>query len=167
MKRREVEEVVISCETGEKLRRDIKPMTLTYHGESITFDMPGWYSVDGKTGEHSREDMKCSDRALHILKARVEGLPLPTEIRSIRKKFQLTQEQAGTILGGGARAFQKYESGEVLPSRTMANLLLLLQEYPQGLEILRARRKELEKIGSQKNRRHGEDAVSPIFSVVV
>ena len=108
--------------------------------------MPGWYSPDGERGIHSQEDTKVSDHALKIMKARVEGLPLPTEIRSIRKKFQLTQEQAGTILGGGARAFQKYESGEVLPSRTMANLLLILQEYPQGLETLRARRKELEKI---------------------
>ena len=147
MKRREVEEVITSCETGEKLHRGVRPMTLTYHGESITIEMPGWYSADGETSEHSQEDMKYSDQALRILKARVEGLPPPSEIRSIRKKFQLTQEQAGTILGGGARAFQKYESGEVLPSRTMANLLLLLQEYPHGLEILRARRKELEKIG--------------------
>ena len=147
MKKKEVEEVIISCETGEEMHRAVRPMTLTYQGESITFDMPGWYSEDGKTSEHSREDMKYSDQALNILKARVEGLPLPTEIRSIWKKFQLTQEQAGTILGGGARAFQKYESGEVLPSRTMANLLLLLQEYPQGLETLRARRKEREKIG--------------------
>lgn len=147
MKKKEVEEIITSCETGEELRRAVRPMTLTYRGESITFDMPGWYSADGKTSEHSREDMKYSDHALNILKARAEGLPLPTEIRSIRKKFQLTQEQAGTILGGGARAFQKYESSEILPSRTMANLLLLLQEYPQGLETLRARRKEREKIG--------------------
>lgn len=147
MKKKEVEEIITSCETGEELRRAVRPMTLTYRGESITFDMPGWYSADGETSEHSQEDMKYSDHALNILKARAEGLPLPTEIRSIRKKFRLTQEQAGTILGGGARAFQKYESGEILPSRTMANLLLLLQEYPQGLEILRARRKEREKIG--------------------
>ena len=145
MKKKEVEEIITSCETGEELRRAVRPMTLTYRGESITFDMPGWYSADGETSEHSQEDMKYSDHALNILKARAEGLPLPTEIRSIRKKFQLTQEQAGTILGGGARAFQKYESGEILPSRTMANLLLLLQEYPQGLEILRERRKELGK----------------------
>ena len=109
--------------------------------------MPGWYSEDGVRGVHSQEDMKVSDHALNIMKARVEGLPLPAEIRSIRKKFQLTQEQAGTILGGGARAFQKYESGEILPSRTMANLLLILQEYPQGIETLRARRKKLDKIG--------------------
>jgi hypothetical protein len=146
MKMREVEEIITSCETGEELHRDVRPMTLSYRGESITVDMPGWYSADGETSEHSQEDMKYSDQALNTLKARVEGLPLPTEIRSIRKKFRLTQEQAGTILGGGARAFQKYESGEVLPSRTMANLLLILQEYPQRLETLRARRKELEKI---------------------
>lgn len=147
MKMREVEEIIISCETGEELHRDVRPLTLSYRGESITVDMPGWYSVDGEISEHSQEDMKVSDHALNIMKARVEGLPLPAEIRSIRKKFQLTQEQAGTILGGGARAFQKYESGEILPSRTMANLLLILQEYPQGIEMLRARRKELDKIG--------------------
>lgn len=147
MKMREVEEVITSCETGEELHRDVRPLTLSYRGESITVDMPGWYSEDGVRGVHSQEDMKVSDHALNIMKARVEGLPLPTEIRSIRKKFQLTQEQAGTILGGGARAFQKYESGEILPSRTMANLLLILQEYPQGIETLRARRKELDKIG--------------------
>ena len=147
MKMREVEEVITSCETGEELHRDVRPLTLSYRGESITVDMPGWYSEDGVRGVHSQEDMKVSDHALNIMKARVEGLPLPTEIRSIRKKFQLTQEQAGTILGGGARAFQKYESGEILPSRTMANLLLILQEYPQGIETLRARRKKLDKIG--------------------
>ena len=147
MKMREVEEIIISCETGEELHRDVRPLTLSYRGESITVAMPGWYSVDGEISEPSQEDMKVSDHALNIMKARVEGLPLPAEIRSIRKKFQLTQEQAGTILGGGARAFQKYESGEILPSRTMANLLLILQEYPQGIETLRARRKKLDKIG--------------------
>ena len=140
------DEMMIDPETGEELHRDIRPMTFTYQGESITVDMPGWYSADGTRSVHSHEDTKVSDRALHVMKARVEGLPLPMEIRSIRKKFALTQEEAGTLLGGGARAFQKYESGDVLPSRTMANLLLLLQEYPQGLETLRAHRREREKV---------------------
>ena len=140
------DEMMIDPETGEELHRDIRPMSFTYRGESITVDMPGWYSADGTRSVHSHEDTKVSDRALHVMKARVEGLPLPTEIRSIRKKFALTQEEAGTILGGGARAFQKYESGDVLPSRTMANLLLLLQEYPQGPETLRAHRREREKV---------------------
>ena len=84
MKMREVEEIIISCETGEELHRGVRPLTLSYRGESITVDMPGWYSVDGEISEHSQEDMKVSDHALNIMKARVEGLPLPAEIRSIR-----------------------------------------------------------------------------------
>lgn len=48
------------------------------------------------------------------------------EIRAIRKKLKLTQVQAGTILGGGKKAFQKYESGEILPSRAISNLLRVL-----------------------------------------
>ena len=84
MKMREVEEIIISCETGEELHRDVRPLTLSYRGESITVDMPGWYSADGEISEHSQEDMKVSDHALNIMKARVEGLPLPAEIRSIR-----------------------------------------------------------------------------------
>ena len=158
------DEMMIDPETGEELHRDIRPMTFTYQGESVTVDMPGWYSADGTRSVHSHEDTKVSDRALHVMKARVEGLPLPTEIRSIRKKFALTQEEAGTILGGGARAFQKYESGDVLPSRTMANLLLLLQEYPQGLETLRAHRREREKVsGSKERHKKGNTAMMLCF----
>lgn len=60
--------------------------------------------------------MKASDRALNRMKAQTEGLLFPEEIRRIRKKLHLTQEAAGQIIGGGPRAFQKYESGELLPA---------------------------------------------------
>ena len=30
-------------ETGEELIRDVRPMTITHKGHSLTFDMPGWY----------------------------------------------------------------------------------------------------------------------------
>ena len=33
----------VDSETGAPLRRAIRLLTLTYKGESITFDMPGWY----------------------------------------------------------------------------------------------------------------------------
>ena len=61
--------------------------------------------------------MKVSDRVLNRLKARTEGLLEPEEIRRIRKKLGLTQEEAGELIGGGPRAFQKYETGDLLPSR--------------------------------------------------
>ena len=41
------------------------------------------------------------------------------------------------LLGGGPSAFHKYESGEVLPSRAISNLLRVLEAMPEGLKVLR------------------------------
>ena len=57
------------------------------------------------------------------------------EIRAIRKKLKLTQVQAGTILGG-KKTFQKYESGEILPSRAISNLLRVLAAQPSLLQTI-------------------------------
>lgn len=121
------------------MRRDVRPMTLTYKGESITFDMPGWYCDQSEESIHTGADMKISDRMLNRLKARHEGLLEPEEIRRIRKKLRLTQEAAGLLIGGGPRAFQKYESGDLLPSRTISSALLLLDHDPKALAMLKAR----------------------------
>jgi HTH-type transcriptional regulator/antitoxin MqsA len=83
--------------------------------------------------------MKASDRMLNRLKARYEGLFEPEEIRRIRKKLHLTQEVAGLATSGGARAFQKYESGDLLPSRAISSALVLLDHNPEALAILKAR----------------------------
>jgi HTH-type transcriptional regulator/antitoxin MqsA len=126
-------------ETGALMRRDVRPMTLTYKGESITFDMPGWYCDQSEESIHIGEDMKISDRMLNRLKARSEGLLEPEEIRRIRKKLRLTQEAAGLVIGGGPRAFQKYESGDLLPSRAISSALVLLDHDPKALTVLRRR----------------------------
>jgi len=75
------------------MHRDVRPMTLTYRGESITFEMPGWYCDASDESIHTGADMKLSDRMLDRLKAKVEGLFEPEEVRRIRKKLKLTQEQ--------------------------------------------------------------------------
>lgn len=80
--------------------------------------------------------MKVYDKALNQLKAESEHLLKPMEIRAIRKKLKLTQVQAGTILGGGKKAFQKYESGEILPSRAISNLLRVLAVQPSLLQTI-------------------------------
>ena len=105
------------------MHREVRPLTLTYKGESITVDMPGWYCDESEEGVHTGEDMKVSDRALNRLKARTEGLLEPEEIRRIRKKLGLSQEAAGELIGGGPRAFQKYETGDLLPSRAISSAL--------------------------------------------
>ncbi len=131
-----MEAVKYDVETGEKLTRDIRPLTISYHGHSKTFDMPGWYPAGDGDATFTDDDMKIYDKAIKELKTEAEHLLLPEEIRSIRKRLKLTQVQAGSILGGGKKAFQKYESGETLPSRAISNLLRILSKEPSLLEIL-------------------------------
>jgi HTH-type transcriptional regulator/antitoxin MqsA len=57
--------------------RDARPMTLTYKGESITLDMPGWYCDASGESIHTGQDMKVSELTLNRLKARAEGLLKP------------------------------------------------------------------------------------------
>jgi len=128
-------------ETGAPMYRGMRPMTLTYKGKGITFDMPGWYCDQSGESIHTGEDMKVSDRMLNLLKARCEGLLEPADIRRIRKRLHLTQEAAGLLIGGGPRAFQKYESGDLLPSRAVSNALVLLDHDPDALSVLKAHSK--------------------------
>ncbi|BBU61360.1 hypothetical protein MSC49_12950 [Methylosinus sp. C49] len=126
----------ISPLTGRTLKRDVRPLELRYKESSVRIDMPGWYGEDDEDALHSGEDMKVSDRALCRLKARAEGLLQAEDIRRIRKKLGLTQKRASEIIGGGANAFQKYEAGDILVSRAMSNLLLLLDRQPDLLKVI-------------------------------
>jgi len=127
--------------TGAPMQRGQRPMTLSYKGKSITFDMPGWYCDQSEESVHIGADMKASDRMLNLLKAQSDGLLAPEEIRRIRKKLHLSQEAAGLLIGGGPRAFQKYESGDLLPSRAVSSALVLLDHDPEALSVLKAHSK--------------------------
>ena len=41
----------------------------------------------------------------------------PDEIRATRERLGLSQVEAGELIGGGPRAFTKYEAGTVKPGR--------------------------------------------------
>ena len=124
------------AETGEQLIRDVRPLTITYHGYKKTFDMPGWYPMGEGEGTFVGDDLLVYDKAIKELKTEAEHLLIPEEIREIRQKLNLTQAQAGNILGGGKTAFQKYESGKTLPSRAISNLLRVLSAQPELMRVL-------------------------------
>ena len=77
-----------------------------------------------------------------------EGSPLkhtdsdisPQEVRAIRESLGLSRAEAGEILGGGPRAFSKYEAGAVKPSTSMVRLLRLLHKDPRALKALGGRK---------------------------
>ncbi len=61
----------------------------------------------------------------------------PDEIRAIRKELGLSQMEAGELLGGGSRAFTKYEAGTVKPSASVVKWLRLLEVNPSAIKALR------------------------------
>lgn len=131
-----VSEVMLHPETGEELTRDVYPRIISYKDSTRTIDMPGWYTKDGKDAVFTKEDLRIYDKAMKELKAEYENILSSDQIRQIRKKLNLTQEEAGKLIGGGPRAFQKYESGEVFPSKAASNLLRLLNKEPNMIKEL-------------------------------
>ncbi len=122
---------------GGEAQRGAKPLTLTYKDQSITFDMPGWYCGSCDEAIHDGKDMQESDRQLNLLKATADNVLLPAEIRRIRKRLSLSQELAGKVLGGGPNAFNKYETGMIVPSQAVSNLLRVLDAQPDVLSLLK------------------------------
>lgn len=128
---------IVNCpHDGEVMEHGTKEIVVKYKGLSKAVQMPGWYCHKCGEGIHTGKDLKITDKALNELKIQYEGLLSPDEIRRIRKKLHLTQKDAGTIIGGGPRAFQKYESGELLPSRAIVSALTLLDSNPKSLGLL-------------------------------
>jgi len=123
-------------ECGGKMTFKTKTEQLEYKGHEVTLRTKGWWCGSCGEGILDAEALKASERAFMALKADVDGLLTPERVAAIRKRLRLSQRKAGELLGGGPRAFQKYESGEVMVSAAMSNLLRLLEKDPRRVKEL-------------------------------
>jgi transcriptional regulator with XRE-family HTH domain len=64
----------------------------------------------------------------------------PEDIRRIRQSLGLSRAEAGELLGGGPRAFTKYETGQIQPTAAISNLLRLLEANPSAGQTLIGRK---------------------------
>ena len=58
-------------QTDAPMKRDIRPMTISYRGENLTFDIPGWYTDSSDESIYTGENLIVSDRMLNRLKAHI------------------------------------------------------------------------------------------------
>jgi len=130
-------DTMIAPETGEVLTRSVRPFVVSYKGESITVDLPGYYPAGDGDGVHVGDDMRVVDDALRTLKERIEGIPSPATIRRVRAKLKLSQREAGALFKVGESAFDKYERGLVEPSGPTSQLLKVLDRHPEIVDELR------------------------------
>lgn len=121
---------------GGAMLRDVRPNQITYKGHSVSVEQPGWYCQNCDEVVFEGADAEPTEQAFVRLKAEVDGILTPTDVTRIRRKLGLSQRRAGAVLGGGPRSFQKYESGTDWVTRSMANLLRLLDRDPARLKEL-------------------------------
>jgi HTH-type transcriptional regulator/antitoxin MqsA len=126
-------ETRIHPETGKTLRREVRRQTVKFGSMARFVDVPGWYPDDDGCSIHSGADLAESERVLQELKAAYAA-----HVRKVRKRLKLTQEEAGRLIGGGRRAFQKYESGAMPPSDAAVGLIEILHRHPEEVEFLKS-----------------------------
>jgi HTH-type transcriptional regulator/antitoxin MqsA len=126
-------------ECGGKMTFKTKSEELEYKGYTTKVKTKGWWCASCGEGILDGDALRISERAFLDLKAEVDGLLSPSEVTAIRKRLRLSQRRAGDLLGGGPRAFQKYESGQVMVSAAMSNLLRLLDKDPRRIKELEVR----------------------------
>ena len=122
----------IHPKTGEVLCRDTRLQTLSVGSLSREVEVPGWYPEDNGDSIHSGAELQAIDQAYLELRAAYAA-----RVKAVRKKLGLTQEEAGRIIGGGRRAFQKYERGTMQPSEAAVGLIEILDRHPEELTTLR------------------------------
>src|ERR1700722_14457612 len=123
-------------ECGGEMRYQKRPDEVTYLGHKRGLDTLGWWC--SKCGEAILEgpSLQAREKAFLELQAEVDGGLGPEALAAAGERLGLSQRKAGEILGGGPRAFQKYEAGKQAVSVPMSRLLTLLANNPKRLREL-------------------------------
>lgn len=124
------------CDMGT-LKKEVVSEPFEYKGQKITIPDYIKYRCN-KCGEAVVDNgtLRESGKILKDFKRKVDGLLLAEDIRNIRKRLNLTQEEMAEIVGGGLKGFARYETGQVCQSKGMDNLLRILDVYPFTLNVI-------------------------------
>ena len=128
-------DVIRSAESGRPLRRGVKMLTIDVGGHQFTYGQPGWWASfddpEDDEGQLIDKDNVIWGAARREARARANhSILTPLVIKAIREACGLSQQDAARIFGGGPKAFEKYEAGEVGPSAAMTRLLLVAAKQP-------------------------------------
>jgi HTH-type transcriptional regulator/antitoxin MqsA len=125
------------CGSGT-LHKKIGTEQFEYKGETIFIPNYITYACS-ECGEAivDKNTLKDSGKTLKDFQRKVDGLLTGEQIKAIRNKLELTQEEMADIVGGGQKSLARYESGQVCQSKGMDNLLRILDAYPETLRVIK------------------------------
>jgi len=98
--------------------------------------------VQAYTDEETGEDVLTPEAVelIETTQARHMGLLSPLELRELRERLDLTQEQMSDLLQIGAKTYTRWESGRARPSRSLNVLLCALRDGVVTVDYLRCLR---------------------------
>jgi HTH-type transcriptional regulator / antitoxin MqsA len=129
------------------LKKEVIEEKLTYKGEPITIPDYIVYKCDlCNEAIVDKGTLKTSGKLLKNFKCKVDGLLTGDEIREIRRKLGLTQEEMSEILGGGLKGFARYETGQICQSKAMDNLLRVLDRFPQLVHFIQKKSERFKRL---------------------
>ena len=100
--------------------------TYTYKSHKIQVRQAGEYCLECKEAFLSPQDLKSTKLEIANFKREIDHFLTTDELKRIRKKLHINQQEAASIFGGGIRAFHKYETAEVTQSKPLDILLRLI-----------------------------------------
>ena len=119
---KDIVEVVQALEPGDFIKSETAHSPPNSKVWRDTYNIP-WDGADLAESDHAFQELRA-EYAAHV--------------RKVRKRLKLTQEEAGRLIGGGRRAFQKYENGLMPPSDAAVGLIEILHRHPEEIEFLKS-----------------------------
>lgn len=118
------------CGAGHLTRQSVAEK-LTYKGITETYEHVFSVCDVCFVDQADAEEMRLNKRAVIRLKKVIDGLLPGDEMKSIRKGWGITQDEASLIFGGGPKAFSKYETDDIAQSESMDKLIRTAAKFPQ------------------------------------
>lgn len=113
---------------------EIRDESYTYRGQTFTFKQEAEYCPACGEALMNDEQANVMSQQIAAFRAEVDKAFLPSdEIKRIRKKLRITQQEAGSLFGGGVNAFSMFERGQARQHRSTDLLLRMLDRHPELL----------------------------------
>ena len=114
--------------------------------ESVTFKYKGKEKEAGgfqsfkcpscEDGFLLKESKKRFKKEIMDFRREIEGLLTSDEIKAIREKHGLLQDQLSALLGMTPKTINRYENGNSMQSKSVDLFLRAIREYPETLKFL-------------------------------
>lgn len=127
-------------ECGGEMFRSLDPIQTIFKGDSLNIEgVEHWKCEHCGELEYDSADLDALDRAENRAYRELHKLLNPEDIRSIRKRYKLTQSQFELILGVAAPTVSRWETGSVVQTKVADNLMRMIGEFPEAAESMAKR----------------------------